>query len=144
KSSDPMIAEVTDVGVGPGGLFGRGVVTAHAPGTAEVTAGFQGLLAASHVEVGKSMLISLRISPTDPLLRAGETQPFQAIGTFADGGSRDVTSGATWESSRSDVAVISNGGGSRGIATALGGGQTRISASFAGLSGSTTLTVAGA
>jgi len=48
---------------------------------------------------------------------------------------------ATWSSSATTVAVISNASNSQGLATGVGVGSATITARFGGITGSTTLTV---
>src|SRR5207249_10297921 len=70
----------------------------------------------------------------------GTTQQFVATGTYSDGTTLDLTSTATWLSSNTAVASISAGG----LATGVAQGTSQISATSAGVTGSTTLTVAAA
>src|SRR5215469_302897 len=82
-------------------------------------------------------LVSISVTPSSSSLQLTKTQQFTALGTFGDGTSRDISSSATWSSSSSNVASISN----TGLATALQTGTTTITASQSGKSGSTILTV---
>jgi hypothetical protein len=70
--------------------------------------------------------------------------PYRAIARFSDGTTFDVTTGAAWSSSSTSVASISGALGTVGIATALRGGTTTITARLGSISGSTTLTVSSA
>jgi Tol biopolymer transport system component len=63
---------------------------------------------------------------------------FTATAHFSDGSAADITSAATWSSSNTSVATISNPGG---VATPIGLGNSTIQASSAGTTGSTLLTV---
>src|SRR5690349_17551786 len=81
-------------------------------------------------------LVAISVTPANQSLQLTKTQQFQAIGTFGDGTSKDVSSTASWSSSSSNVASI-NG---TGLATALQTGTTTITASQNGKSGSTILT----
>jgi len=82
-------------------------------------------------------LVAISVTPANQSLQLTKTQQFQAIGTFGDGTSKDVSSTASWSSSSSNVASINN----TGLATALQTGTTTITASQNGKSGSTILTV---
>ena len=68
---------------------------------------------------------------------SGDTQPFTATGTYSDESTSNVTSQATWASSKPEVATINN----VGLATGLSTGETTIAATLDGVVGSTTLTV---
>lgn len=83
-------------------------------------------------------LQTIQVTPANPTIAPGATQQFTATGSFSDGSTRNLTSTANWLSSTASVATISTGG----LATAVAGGPTTISASFGGITGSTTLTVA--
>lgn len=82
-------------------------------------------------------LVAISVTPSNASLQLTKTQQFQAIGSFGDGTSKDVSSTASWSSSSSDVASINN----TGLATAVQTGTTTITASQNGKSGSTILTV---
>jgi len=82
-------------------------------------------------------LVSIAVTPANAANLAGATQQFTATGTYSDGSSQNVTSQATWSSSKTTVATIS----ASGLATAVSAGSTTISATLAGVTGSTTLTV---
>ncbi|MFI5110737.1 MAG: Ig-like domain-containing protein [Terriglobales bacterium] len=94
-------------------------------------------------------LSALVVTPTNPTIGTGAsaTQQFTATGTFSDNTKRDMTNFVTWSSSNPIVAVIgpittvnppiTTPGLAQGLAT----GTTTITASSAGVSGSTTLTV---
>ena len=94
---------------------------------------------ASHT--GATVLISIAVTPANPLVTAGATEQFTATGTFTGGRTQDVTQSVTWSSSAATVATISNTNGSRGLATTLAAGTTTITASHNGISGTTLLTV---
>jgi hypothetical protein len=89
------------------------------------------------------VLASLQISPANPSVAAGLTQKFTATGKFSDGSTRDMTAGVTWTSSAPSVASI-NVSGTPGLAKGLMPGTATISASSAGISGTTSLAVANA
>jgi len=85
----------------------------------------------------------LTISPSNPAIPLGETQPFTIVGTYSNATTQDLTSVVTWTSSIEAVATISNENGSRGLANAVAIGSTTITATDVDTSKaiSTTLTV---
>jgi 6-phosphogluconolactonase (cycloisomerase 2 family) len=89
-------------------------------------------------------LVSISVAPSDTTLAAGLSQQYTATGVYSDGTKVDISSSVTWASTVSSVAVISNSGGSTGMATAISAGGTTITATFGTIAGSTTLTVTGA
>jgi O-glycosyl hydrolase len=82
-------------------------------------------------------LTSIAVTPANPTLLTGTSQPFAATGTYSDGSTQNVTSQATWISSSPAVATIT----ATGLASGVSAGTTTISALLAGVTGVTTLTV---
>jgi len=93
-------------------------------------------------------LVSITVTPTDPVAAVGTTVQFAALGTFSDSTTQDLTASVAWGSTNTSVATISNAGGSNGKATPASAGSTDIVATLqvtqpaqGSISGSTTLTV---
>jgi hypothetical protein len=82
-------------------------------------------------------LVSIAVTPANPIIAAGYTEQFTATGTYSDGSTQNLTSTATWGSSAPGVATISAGG----LATGVSKGASTISATMSSITGSTTLTV---
>ncbi len=99
------------------------------------------LSAANGLSVSAATLVSIAINPQNPTIALGTTQQFTATGTYSDGSTQDLTTVATWSSSASSVATISNLVGSQGLATSSGQGTATISATSNSISASTTITV---
>ena len=83
------------------------------------------------------ILMSIAVTPANSNIVIGATQQFTATVTCSDGSAQDITSQATWTSLNPGVATINAGGLATGVST----GTTTISATLAGVVGSTTLTV---
>jgi len=94
--------------------------------------------------VTSATLQSIAVTPANPSIAKGTTQQFTATGTYSDGSTLDLTQLVTWDSSKTQVATISNAAGSRGLATAVDLGTTAISAKLGSVTGSTVLTVTAA
>ncbi|HXW90815.1 MAG TPA: choice-of-anchor D domain-containing protein [Terriglobales bacterium] len=98
-------------------------------------------------------LSSIAVTPSDPTAALGDantgdpygatnnTLQFTATATFTDTTTQNVTASATWTSGTTSVATI---GGTTGLATILEAGTSTITATYAGVSGNTTLTVSAA
>jgi len=86
------------------------------------------------------VLMSIAVTPTNPMIAKGATQQFIATGTYSDGSLGDLTSCAAWSSSSTTVASVS----ATGLAASAGQGATTVSASVGSISGSTLLTVTSA
>ncbi|HEV2114074.1 MAG TPA: Ig-like domain-containing protein, partial [Terriglobales bacterium] len=78
-------------------------------------------------------------TPPSPTIPQNTAQQFTATGSFTDGSTQDLTATATWNSSPTSVATISNSSGSEGLATGIGGGTSSITAQYM-VSTSTTIT----
>jgi uncharacterized protein YjdB len=98
-------------------------------------------LTVSQVTPPTPTLVSIQVTPANPSVMLGATQQFTATGTYSDGTTKDITILATWSSSPSSVASISNAEGAKGLATSLTVGTATITATSGNVSGSTTLTV---
>jgi hypothetical protein len=89
-------------------------------------------------------LVSLALQPLNPSLAPGGGQQFIATGIYSDGSTQDLTVSASWTSSNTAVATISNASGTNGRATAVAAGTATITATVGVVAGSTTLTVTSA
>lgn len=88
------------------------------------------------VGCGTPKVASVAISPSTQALVIGQNVQFTALGTYGHGSNHpasqeDVTSQVTWTSSSPSVATIN----SSGVATAVGAGNTTITASMNGFTG---------
>lgn len=86
-----------------------------------------------------SELSSIGVTPSNPTISTGATQPFTATGIYSDGTTSNVTSQVAWTSSSPSVATV-NG---TGLAFATSSGSTTISATLGTVTGSTLLSVTG-
>jgi plastocyanin len=82
-------------------------------------------------------LQSIAVTPANASLSIRSTEPFIAIGTFADSTTQDITKQVTWTSSSPSVATIS----ATGLGTGVALGTSTITASLNGVVGSTGVTV---
>jgi hypothetical protein len=120
----------------------QGLVTGISPGSALVTASYGGTSASAAVTVAPATLVSIAVGPANPTVPVGVDQPFTATGTFSDASTQDLTALAAWTSSVTTVAAVSNAPWSPGVATAIAAGSATITASYAGVTGFTTMAVA--
>jgi RHS repeat-associated protein len=82
-------------------------------------------------------LVSITVSPSNPVILVSGTQAFTATGVLSGGGTVDVSEGVTWSSGTTTVATIN----SFGVATGVAAGTSTISATLGAITGSTTLNV---
>jgi hypothetical protein len=90
--------------------------------------------------VGGPALVSIAITPASASLPLGTGLQFDAVGTYTDGSTQDLTAAAAWTSSPAGVASVDF----TGYATAVYPGSTAISASSTSISGTANLTVTSA
>ena len=127
-SSNTAVATIID---------STGLATAVGEGTTVITATSAGVQGSTALIVGEAALQVMAVTPETPSIAKGLSLQFTATGTFTDDSSLDLTTAATWTSSTTTVATI----GSTGLVTAVGQGTTTITATSAGVSGSTVFTV---
>jgi uncharacterized protein YjdB len=135
ESDDHAVAQVATAG------GARGQVTAIGAGTTEIHATYMGLTGDAPVTVTAATLSSIQVTPFTETVPIGEPVQYVATAIFSDGTNTVITGASTWQSTDGSVALVSNAGGSRGLATTLAKGTTTITAFYMGMSGSTTLTV---
>lgn len=118
----------------------RGLVAGVSKGLIAITAALNGQTAKSNLTVSDATLASITVTPASPAIANGSTAQLSATGNFSDGTTQNLSGAVTWLSSQPTVAAVS----AQGLASALGKGQTSISAALMGRTGSTTLTVSDA
>ncbi len=141
SSSNPSVASISNT------AGTKGLAAPVASGSTVITAAFGEILTnttlsdSTTLTVSTATLRSISVQPVNPQIALNTTVRFTATGTFSDNSTQDLTDKVTWSSSFATVATISNGAESKGLATAVGGGQTSIRAVLGSVSGSTTLSV---
>jgi trimeric autotransporter adhesin len=127
SSSQPAIATITTAGLASG-LNG---------GSTTIAAALGNINTSLTLGVDPVALVSITVTPVNSSIALGTNQQFAAIGTYADGSTLDLTTSATWNSSLPSVATAS----SNALVTSVSTGQTTITATTAGIAGSSPLTV---
>lgn len=122
----------------------RGVATMLSAGQSSINAALGGLSAASVLTVSTATVTAVSVSPTGPSIARGSTVPLKATAVFSDATTQDVTEAAGWRSSDGGVVTVSDEGGSRGQMTGVAAGAAQVSATAAGVSGTTTVEVTAA
>jgi uncharacterized protein YjdB len=119
----------------------RGLAHGVAAGTVQLSATSGVVVGTVSLEVTNAVLESIEVTPTDPSVAAGRTAQLTATGLFSDGSNQDLTAQVTWSSSDDTTASVSNDPASIGLASTFVVGQVTITATLAGIDGTTTLTV---
>jgi Big-like domain-containing protein/galactose oxidase-like protein len=123
----------------------QGLATSVAIGSTNITASMNGVTSSPVFSLTVTAAVLTSITVTAPLtsVAARSTDQFTATGHYSDGSTPDLTSAATWNSTNTSVATISNTVGTKGLATGVAFGSTNITASMNGVtSGPDTLAVA--
>ena len=91
-------------------------------------------------------LVSITVTPANSSLEIGSSGVFTATGTFSDNSTQNLTGSASWSSSATTIATVSDGAASKGTVTAVSSGSATISATVGSIVGSTVVntTVTGA
>ena len=122
----------------------NGLTTAANPGSTTITATLGAVSGSTNLTVTSASLMAIGVTPANPSIATGLTEVLKATGVYSDHSTHDLTSLATWSSSATTAASVSNTSGSKGLTTALSPGSTTITATLGGVSGSTTLNVTAA
>ena len=129
----------TSVAVVAGSGANAGRASALAEGSATITATYNGLAGTTLLTVAKSVK-SVSVTPTNPTTVLGVGVAFSATATLSNNATLVVTPGASWVSSDATVATVT----SAGVATPVKAGSATITATYLGVSGTSTLTVSAA
>lgn len=120
------------------GINGSGVAAGLFEGTATIQVNSGSLSASTTLSVGSPALVSIAVTPATATIALGSSQQYQAIGTYSDGSTQNVTTLLSWSSSTPAVSTIS----STGLATGLSQGTVVLTGGSESVSASVTLTVA--
>ncbi len=134
-SADPSIIDISNAG---GSV---GLATTFTTGSTTVSASALGFSASTPVRVTQAALASIDLTPSNGSTALGFTRQFIAIGTYTDSTTQVLTTQATWASSDTTKAFISNAGGSHGVLSTVAAGTVTISATWNGVTGTTTHTI---
>jgi hypothetical protein len=120
----------------------KGVVTSvTAGGPVTITASFNGASGNAQLTVSPATLMTIVVSPPTATVIVGGTTNFTAMGTYSDNSMQDVTALVNWGTSDTNIATISNGGGSEGQANGVATGDVTVEATLSGVTGTAMLHV---
>lgn len=135
SSDDVAIATVSNAS-GSQGLV-RGV----AQGSTSLHVELNGVTVTVPISVSAATLQSLSVSQTSLSLPVGVSADVLVTGLYSDGSTQDLTAQATWSSSSSAIASVSNAGVSRGRVAGVAVGAATITVTFGGRSANVAVTV---
>jgi Bacterial Ig-like domain (group 2) len=137
-SSDNAVATVSNVNPTQGLATGQGM------GTASISATLGGVSGGTTLTVTSATLMSIAVAPVNGTIVKATTKACTATGTYSDNSTQDITAQVTWGTSNAGVVTVSNAGGAQGTATGVALGMAMITATLAGKSGQTGVTVVAA
>ena len=120
-------------------IVAGGMATALALGSVTISATSGSVTGSTTMNIQLAVLTSITVRPANKKIAPLTSTPLQAIGTYTDGSTHNVTAQASWNSSNTAVATISGG-----LVKALTPGSTTITATAGSISGSTALNVSNA
>jgi hypothetical protein len=137
SSSAPAVLSVSNA------AGNRGRATAVSPGTATLSATYDGVTGTATATVTGATLTFVVVSPANPTVGPRERfVQFNATAVYSDGSTQDVTDQAVWTAADPQLALVSNDPATAGWVIIQGRqGSCEVSASYGGKKGSTTLTV---
>lgn len=119
-SSSESVASITSVGD----------VSADGLGVATISASAGAVGASIDLTVASPTLMSISVSPGNGRLLTGQSVQFQAVGSYSDGSTTDLTSTATWTVADPGILLLQNGA----MGVAIAAGSTQVSAALNGSS----------
>ena len=114
-----------------------------APGRTEIRAQHPLLgMASVSLQVTAAAVARLVVEPAQLRLQTGEAKALGARAIYSDGTESDVTFAAQWMSLDQRVARVGNGAERPGLVTGIAGGDTTVTAAFAGAASGAQISVA--
>jgi len=118
-------------------INGSGLAAGLFEGTATIQVNSGSVSASTTLSVAAPALVSIAVTPATATIALGTSQQYQAIGTYSDGSTQNVTTLLSWSSGTPAVAAVTHAG----RATGLSQGTATLTGGFESISVSVTLTV---
>ncbi len=119
----------------------KGLATANSKGVTQITGTFDGMSDTAELTVTDAILSNIQVTPASVSVPLGTQGQFEAQAFYSDGKSQTITAVAVWQSDDAATVNIETTGPSAGFANALAVGNTKVTATFDGMSGSADVTV---
>lgn len=118
-----------------------GLATGRNVGSTTISAAFESATGTATLTVNAANLTAISIQPANGSIAQGTQLQFIAMGSFNDGGTRDITHQVTWSSS--NPALLSIGAGN-GLAFGTGAGNVTVTATLGSVTDSVPFTITNA
>lgn len=115
-------------------------LTGLAVGNTQLSASLGGISAQMGVAITDANLVQLTINPGAASLPLGATLDLSALGLYSDGSSQDLTQQASWSSADTGILSVDDSGHIQPLSI----GSTTVTAIFAGISNSQTVSISNA
>jgi len=135
SSSDRKVASVSNA------AGSKGLATPSRVGSTAVSATLGAVRGSTTLTVSNATLVSVTVKPADPGIQVGEKLQFTAMGYYSNGMALDITKAASWKSSSTKTATVSNAKTDKGLATGVKKGKATITATLSKVPGTSVLTV---
>ena len=114
-----------------------GAALAKAIGTTTISATSGTVTGTASLTVTPAVALSVNVVPATLVLPLGSNSQLQAIANMSDGSQQTLGSSVTWQTSQSGTATVN----AQGLVTAVSQGAAQVSATYQGLTGSSSITV---
>ncbi|RZA09445.1 MAG: hypothetical protein EOP11_01685 [Proteobacteria bacterium] len=144
--SDGTTADVTSTATWVTNSSARGTIntsglfTGVNTGAVSTMASFGGMQANASLMVSAAALTGLSVTGPASHVAKGLTLQLNAVGSYSDGSTADLTAQANWSSASANLGV-SDAAASKGLASGINAGAGAVNASFGGFQGALTITV---
>ena len=128
--ADPTLALISNT------LGNAGLLSGLLPGTSTVTATLGSTSGNASLYVNAASLVGISVGPSGLSLALGVTAQLTATGTYSDGSTQDITASVAWSSSNGQLLGVS-----AGLVTPLAIGNSTITATMNGKTGSVGVTI---
>jgi uncharacterized protein YjdB len=118
-------------------INGSGVAAGLFQGTATIQVNSGSVSASTALSVASPGLVSIAVTPTTATIALGGNQQYQAVGTYSDGSTQNVTSLVGWSSTATTVATVNGAGQASGVSQ----GTATLTATFESIAVPVSLTV---
>ncbi|WP_229211633.1 MULTISPECIES: Ig-like domain-containing protein [unclassified Duganella] len=130
SSATPAVASVAAA---------TGLATSAGVGSSVISAAFNGKTASATLTVTPAVLLSIAVTPQNPTVQIAASRQLTVLGTYSDATTKDLTGSSTFVSATPASATVSSGG----LVTGAALGTSVVTATNAGKSAATTVTVPG-
>ncbi len=131
SSSDLTVATISNAEASTGKSVTQGPGTTNIAATIDRGSGSP-VVRTIALTVTSAELVSMVVEPSSLTVPRSFKAPLRVVGTFSDSSQEDISSDITWTSQDSNIAVVGNTTGLRGVVTGGNPGNTVVTASYPG------------